>query len=51
MLIGLSLAAGGQSTPMSYDVDDVQYVVTAAGGYGSFDTKTGDYVIAYALVH
>jgi quinoprotein glucose dehydrogenase len=45
------LPAGGQSTPMSYDVDDVQYVVTAAGGHGSFGTKTGDYVIAYALTH
>jgi quinoprotein glucose dehydrogenase len=27
----------------------VQYVVTAAGGHGSFGTKQGDYVIAYAL--
>ncbi|ACM28710.1 glucose/quinate/shikimate family membrane-bound PQQ-dependent dehydrogenase [Rhizobium rhizogenes] len=43
------LPAGGQSTPMSYDVDNVQYVVTAAGGHGSFGTKTGDYVIAYKL--
>jgi membrane-bound PQQ-dependent dehydrogenase, glucose/quinate/shikimate family len=45
------LPAGGQSTPMSYDVDGVQYVVTAAGGHGSFGTKTGDYVIAYTLMH
>jgi quinoprotein glucose dehydrogenase len=43
------LPAGGQSTPMSYAVDGEQYVVTAAGGHGSFGTKTGDYVIAYAL--
>jgi quinoprotein glucose dehydrogenase len=43
------LPAGGQSTPMSYEIDDVQYVVTAAGGHGSFGTKQGDYVIAYAL--
>jgi quinoprotein glucose dehydrogenase len=43
------LPAGGQSTPMSYEMDDVQYVVTAAGGHGSFGTKQGDYVIAYAL--
>jgi quinoprotein glucose dehydrogenase len=34
---------------MSYEIDDVQYVVTAAGGHGSFGTKQGDYVIAYAL--
>jgi quinoprotein glucose dehydrogenase len=26
-----------------------QYVVTAAGGHGSFGTKAGDYVIAYSL--
>ncbi|MGA2552969.1 MAG: membrane-bound PQQ-dependent dehydrogenase, glucose/quinate/shikimate family, partial [Burkholderiaceae bacterium] len=43
------LPAGGQSTPMSYSVDGKQYVVTAAGGHGSFGTKIGDYVIAYAL--
>jgi len=45
------LPAGGQSTPMSYAVDGEQYVVTAAGGHGSFHTKTGDYVIAYSLPH
>jgi quinoprotein glucose dehydrogenase len=33
------LPAGGQSTPMSYAVDGQQYVVTAAGGHGSFGTK------------
>jgi quinoprotein glucose dehydrogenase len=43
------LPAGGQSTPMSYDVDGEQYVVTAVGGHGSFGTKVGDYVIAYKL--
>ena len=43
------LPAGGQSTPMSYAVDGEQYVVMAAGGHGSFGTKVGDYVIAYAL--
>ncbi len=43
------LPAGGQSTPMSYAVDGRQYVVTAAGGHGSFGTKVGDYVIAYTL--
>jgi quinoprotein glucose dehydrogenase len=45
------LPAGGQSTPMSYAVDGEQYVVTAAGGHGSFHTRTGDYVIAYSLPH
>ncbi|NPD68794.1 glucose/quinate/shikimate family membrane-bound PQQ-dependent dehydrogenase [Lichenicola cladoniae] len=43
------LPAGGQSTPMSYAVDGKQFVVTAAGGHGSFGTKRGDYVIAYTL--
>jgi quinoprotein glucose dehydrogenase len=43
------LPAGGQSTPMSYAIDGKQYVVTAAGGHGSFGTKIGDYVIAYSL--
>jgi len=43
------LPAGGQSTPMTYAVDGQQYVVTAAGGHGSFGTKAGDYVIAYTL--
>ena len=43
------LPAGGQSTPMSYEADGKQYVVTAAGGHGSFGTRRGDYVIAYSL--
>jgi len=43
------LPAGGQSTPMTYEQDGRQYVVTADGGHGSFGTKPGDYVIAYAL--
>ena len=43
------LPAGGQSTPMTYAVDGRQYVVTAAGGHGSFGTRIGDYVIAYTL--
>ncbi|OLL31237.1 pyrroloquinoline quinone-dependent dehydrogenase [Burkholderia sp. SRS-W-2-2016] len=43
------LPAGGQATPMSYSVNGRQFVVIAAGGHGSFGTKLGDYVIAYAL--
>lgn len=43
------LPAGGQATPMTYAVNGKQYVVIAAGGHGSFGTKLGDYVIAYAL--
>lgn len=43
------LPAGGQSTPMSYSVNGKQYVVTVDGGHGSFGTKLGDYIRAYAL--
>ena len=43
------LPAGGQSTPMTYEVSGRQYVVTVDGGHGSFGTKQGDYVRAYAL--
>jgi quinoprotein glucose dehydrogenase len=45
------LPAGGQATPMSYSINGRQFVVIAAGGHGSFGTKLGDYVIAYALPH
>ncbi|HGM6860876.1 TPA: glucose/quinate/shikimate family membrane-bound PQQ-dependent dehydrogenase [Serratia rubidaea] len=43
------LPAGGQATPMTYQVNGKQYVVIAAGGHGSFGTKLGDYIVAYAL--
>jgi quinoprotein glucose dehydrogenase len=43
------LPAGGQSTPMSYSMDGKQYIVTVDGGHGSFGTKLGDYIRAYAL--
>ena len=43
------LPAGGQSTPMSYEVKGKQYIVSFDGGHGSFGTKLGDYVRAYAL--
>ena len=43
------LPAGGQSTPMTYSEGGRQFIVTADGGHGSFGTKSGDYVIAYAL--
>jgi quinoprotein glucose dehydrogenase len=43
------LPAGGQSTPMTYSVNGRQYVVTVDGGHGSFGTRLGDYVRAYAL--
>ncbi|MCM2438166.1 glucose/quinate/shikimate family membrane-bound PQQ-dependent dehydrogenase [Agrobacterium vitis] len=43
------LPAGGQATPMSYELNGKQYVVMVAGGHGSIGTKPGDYVIAYTL--
>ncbi|MWT91432.1 hypothetical protein GP954_41280, partial [Escherichia coli] len=38
-----------QATPMTYEVNGKQYVVISAGGHGSFGTKMGDYIVAYAL--
>lgn len=44
------LPAGGQATPMTFmGKDGRQYVVLVVGGHGSFGTKMGDYIIAYAL--
>ncbi|MGO4637116.1 membrane-bound PQQ-dependent dehydrogenase, glucose/quinate/shikimate family [Mesorhizobium sp. 2RAF45] len=43
------LPAGGQTTPMTYEVDGRQYVVIAPGGHHFMETKVGDDVIAYAL--
>ena len=44
------LPAGGQATPMTYlGADGRQYLLVAAGGHGSTGTRTGDYIIAYAL--
>lgn len=43
------LPAGGQANPMSYAVGGRQYVVIAAGGHAGLGTRSGDYVMAYAL--
>jgi quinoprotein glucose dehydrogenase len=45
------LPAGAQATPISYrsPTSGRQFVLTVAGGHGSLGTRTGDYVIAYAL--
>ncbi len=44
------LPAGGQATPMSYEgADGRQYIVISAGGHGGLRTRSGDYVVAYAL--
>ena len=34
---------------MTYAVNGKQYIVTVDGGHGSFGTKLGDYIRAYAL--
>ncbi len=41
--------AGGQATPMTYEIAGKQYIVIAAGGHGSLGTTLGDYVVAFAL--
>lgn len=43
------LPAGGQATPMSYQLNGKQFVIIAAGGHGKLGTKLGDSVIAYTL--
>ncbi|MCZ6716786.1 MAG: pyrroloquinoline quinone-dependent dehydrogenase [Gammaproteobacteria bacterium] len=43
------LPAGGQATPMSYQISGRQYVVIAAGGHGSAGTTRGDYLVAFSL--
>lgn len=43
------LPAGGQATPMTYEVNGKQYVVIAAGGHPHYGGNFGDYVVAYAL--
>ena len=45
----IRLPAGGQATPMSYEVGGRQYIVIAAGGHAKLDTTRGDYVMAFAL--
>ncbi|MGV3558810.1 MAG: pyrroloquinoline quinone-dependent dehydrogenase [Larkinella arboricola] len=45
----IPLPAGGQATPMTYQLNGKQYVVIAAGGHGKVGTKLGDYLVAYAL--
>lgn len=48
LLWEVKLPAGGQATPMTYELHGRQYLVIAAGGYKS-DSTRGDFVVAYAL--
>ena len=43
------LPVPGMAVPMTYAVDGRQYVVIAAGGNAQVGTRTGDYLIAFAL--
>jgi quinoprotein glucose dehydrogenase len=48
------LPAGGQATPMSYEVVDPdggrrQFVVIAAGGHARAGSRLGDSLVAFAL--
>lgn len=43
------LPAGGQATPMTYEWNNRQYVVIAAGGHGRMGTQLGDHLMAFAL--
>jgi quinoprotein glucose dehydrogenase len=45
----VDLPAGGQTTPMTYEVDGRQYVVIYPGGHHFMETEVGDQIIAYAL--
>ncbi|KKB12728.1 glucose dehydrogenase [Devosia geojensis] len=43
------LPAGGQTTPISYEVDGRQFIAIAPGGHHFMETPIGDQVIAWAL--
>jgi quinoprotein glucose dehydrogenase len=43
------LPAGGYATPATFQVNNRQYVVIAAGGAGKLATKAGDAFVAFAL--
>jgi len=43
------LEAGGYASPCTYEVNDKQYVVIAAGGGGKPRTRSGDAYVAFAL--
>lgn len=43
------LPAGGQATPMTYEMNGRQYLVIMAGGHHFMETPIGDSLIAYAL--
>lgn len=44
-----ALPASAQAAPMTYSINGKQFIVIAAGGHGKLQTKSGDYVVAFAL--
>ena len=44
------LPAAAMATPMSYEVDGVQYIAVAAGGHDQLGLEPGDYLIAFRLL-
>lgn len=44
-----ALPAGAQASPMSYAIGGRQFVVIAAGGNSVIGTRSGDYLMAFAL--
>ena len=44
-----TLPAGGQSTPIAYEVGGRQFIALAPGGHHFMETPIGDYVMAWAL--
>ncbi|MFN4090818.1 MAG: membrane-bound PQQ-dependent dehydrogenase, glucose/quinate/shikimate family, partial [Alphaproteobacteria bacterium] len=43
------LPAGGQASPMTYEHEGRQYVLIVATGHQRLQTRTGDYLVAFAL--
>ncbi len=43
------LPGGGQTTPITYEVDGRQYVAIAPGGHHFMETPVSDAIVAYAL--
>ncbi len=45
----IKLPAGGQATPMTYQIGNKQYLVIAADGHSAMGTTLGDHLLAFAL--
>ncbi len=45
----INLPASGNSVPVTYEIDNEQYIVIAAGGHSMFGGDISDMVIAYKL--